>query len=543
MEEAGRSRSPSRRPSRVEQVVGRWLRRSRDLGSRSHSLSRDRVSVDGKGGEQAGDQRSYSFRFTVQIQRSSGLNSHGLSLTSQTPILVQEVTAGGPADGRLVPGDQLVKINNVAAEDLTPEQAAEIIRECQDIVTMTVLRTMVGPKSSFITPEKRAKLRSNPVKVHFAEEVEVNGNSQGNTLLFLPNVLKVYLENGQTKAFKFEPNTTVKDIVMTLKEKLSLCRIEPFCLVLEQQPSVTKLLLLHEEERIQQVVQKKESHDYRCLFRVCYMPKDPRDLLLEDPTAFEYLYFQGVNDVLQERFAVEMRCNTALRLAALHIQERLASCGQSPKTNLKTITKTWGIENFVSSTLLRNMREKDLRKAVGYHMKKSQSQQDPKQKGLSFNQARINYLEELCELKSFMGKSFSATMLVRLCVTGTDTDRATDRHRQRDRETDADRATDRATDRHRQRDRETDADRATDRATDRHRQRDRETERQTQTEQQTEQQTDIDRETERQRDRQTDADRETERQTQTERQRDRETDADRETERQRDRRRQSNRQT
>ncbi|CAL8331266.1 unnamed protein product [Merluccius merluccius] len=412
MEEQDRSRSPSRRTSRVEQVVGRWLRRSRDLGSRSHSLSRDRVSVDGKTGEQVSDQRSYSFRFTVQIQRSSELHSHGLSLTSQAPILVQEVTAGGPADGRLVPGDQLVKINNVAVEDLTPEQAAEIIRECQDTVTMTVLRTMVGPKSSFITPEKRAKLRSNPVKVHFAEEVEVNGNSQGNTLLFLPNVLKVYLENGQTKAFKFEPSTTVKDIVMTLKEKLSLSRIEHFCLVLEQQYSVTKLLLLHEEERIQQVVQKKESHDYRCLFRVCYMPKDPRDLLLEDPTAFEYLYLQGVNDVLQERFAVEMRCNTALRLAALHIQERLASCGQSPKTNLKTITKTWGIENFVSSTLLRNMREKDLRKAIGYHMKKSQSQQDPKQKGLSFNQARINYLEELSELKSFGGKSFSATMML-----------------------------------------------------------------------------------------------------------------------------------
>lgn len=34
--------------------------------------------------------------------------------------------------------------------------------------------------------------------------------SQGNSLLFLPNVLKVYLENGQTKAFKFEPSTTVK---------------------------------------------------------------------------------------------------------------------------------------------------------------------------------------------------------------------------------------------------------------------------------------------------------------------------------------------
>ncbi|CAB1327065.1 unnamed protein product, partial [Coregonus sp. 'balchen'] len=118
----------------------------------------------------------------------------------------------------------------------------------------------------------------------------------------------------------------------------------------------------------------------------------------------------GINDVLQERFAVEMRCNTALRLAALHIQERLASCGQSPKTNLKIITKSWGIENFVSSTLLRNMREKDLRKAIGYHMKKSQSQ-EPKQKVLSANQAKIDYLAELCDLKSFGGKSFSATMM------------------------------------------------------------------------------------------------------------------------------------
>ncbi|KAM4751318.1 uncharacterized protein frmpd1a [Anableps anableps] len=413
MESQERSRSPSRRTSRVEQVVGRWLRRSRDLGSRSHSLSRDRAAVDGKSGKScSSDQRNYPFRFNVQIQKDPDLNSHGLTLSTQIPILVQEVTTGGPADGRLVPGDQLVKINNVAVDDLTPEQAAEIIRECQDTLTMTVLRIMQGPKSSFITPEKRAKLRSNPVKVHFAEEVEVNGQSQGSSLLFLPNVLKVYLENGQTKAFKFETSTTVKDIVMTLKEKLSLSRIEHFSLVLEQQHNSSKLLLLHDEERILQVVQKKEVHNYRCLFRVCFMPKDFKMLLQEDPTAFEYLYLQGVNDVLQERYAIEMRCNAALRLAALHIQERLVSCGLSPKANLKMITKTWGIENFVSSTLLRNMREKDLRKAIGFHLKKTQSQHDPKQKGLSVDQARINYLEELSDLKSFGGKSFGATLML-----------------------------------------------------------------------------------------------------------------------------------
>lgn len=60
------------------------------------------------------------------------------------------------------------------------------------------------------------------------------------------------------------------------------------------------------------------------------------------------------------------------------------------------------------------MRDKDLKKAISYHMKKSQSLLDPKQKSLSVHQARINYLEELSDLKCFGGKSFSATMMVGL---------------------------------------------------------------------------------------------------------------------------------
>lgn len=31
-----------------------------------------------------------------------------------------------------------------------------------------------------------------------------------NSLLFMPNVLKVYLENGQTKSFKFDSSTSIK---------------------------------------------------------------------------------------------------------------------------------------------------------------------------------------------------------------------------------------------------------------------------------------------------------------------------------------------
>lgn len=40
------------------------------------------------------------------------------------------------------------------------------------------------------------------------------------------------------------------------------------------------------------MVEREESQDSRCLFRVCFVPKDPLDLLKEDPVAFEYLYLQ-----------------------------------------------------------------------------------------------------------------------------------------------------------------------------------------------------------------------------------------------------------
>ena len=106
--------------------MGRWLRRSRDLGSRSHSLSRYRVHpsvpltvlrlkhnvslkcgirvrplvcrervAEGRTAESSqADPRNYSFRFSVQIQRDPELHSHGLALSRQTPILVQDVSPG-----------------------------------------------------------------------------------------------------------------------------------------------------------------------------------------------------------------------------------------------------------------------------------------------------------------------------------------------------------------------------------------------------------------------------------------------------------------
>ncbi|XP_014818053.1 PREDICTED: FERM and PDZ domain-containing protein 1 isoform X1 [Calidris pugnax] len=397
----------TRKACRIEQMVAKWLHRSRD------GASRGRVSVTDSTSDGSGQPPS-RVKLTVTVYKDLVLHHYGFEICPTLPLTIASVTAGSTAEGKLQPGDQLLRINSTAVHDLSVERVADIIREADDELLLTVLRcTSGGPKSSFLTAEKRARLKTNPVKVRFAEEVLVNGHTQGNSLLCMPNVLKVYLENGQTKAFRFEASTTVKDIVLTLKEKLSIRSIAHFALALEEQYNVAKIHLLHEEELIEQVVQKRESHDYRCLFRVCFVPKDPLDLLQEDPVAFEYLYLQSCSDVLQERFAVEMKCSVALRLAALHIQERIYVCAQPQKVSLKYIERDWGIENFISPTLLRNMRGKDIKKAISYHMKRNQVLLDPRQKHmLAAVQVRLSYLQILGDLKMYNGKIFNATLML-----------------------------------------------------------------------------------------------------------------------------------
>uniref|UniRef100_A0A8C5PXK5 FERM domain-containing protein n=1 Tax=Leptobrachium leishanense TaxID=445787 RepID=A0A8C5PXK5_9ANUR len=69
-------------------------------------------------------------------------------------------------------------------------------------------------------------------------------------LLLIPNVLKVFLENGQIKSFTFDGRTTVKDVMVTLQDRLSLRHCDHFSLVLEYTASdqSRKLLLLQEKQ-------------------------------------------------------------------------------------------------------------------------------------------------------------------------------------------------------------------------------------------------------------------------------------------------------
>ncbi|GAA6083083.1 FERM and PDZ domain-containing protein 4, partial, partial [Tachysurus ichikawai] len=194
----------------------------------------------------------------VEMRRDPVLG-FGFVAGSEKPVIVRSVTPGGPSEGKLFPGDEIIMINDDPVSSAPRERVIDLVRSCKEAIVLTVIQPYPSPKSAFMSAAKKAKLKSNPVKVRFAEEVIVNGQIpetvKDNSLLFMPNVLKVYLENGQTKSFKFDTNTSIKDVLLTLQEKLSIKSIEHFSLMLEQklENSNTKLMLLHEQDMLSRV--------------------------------------------------------------------------------------------------------------------------------------------------------------------------------------------------------------------------------------------------------------------------------------------------
>ncbi|KAM4731437.1 FERM and PDZ domain-containing protein 4-like isoform 2-T2 [Anableps anableps] len=351
----------------------------------------------------------------VEMRRDPVLG-FGFVAGSEKPVVVRSVTPGGPSEGKLIPGDEIIMINDEPVSSAPRERVIDLVRSCKESIVLTVVQPYPSPKSAFISAAKKAKLKTNPVKVRFAEEVIVNGQVpetvKDNSLLFMPNVLKVYLENGQTKSFRFDSNTSIKDVILTLQEKLSIKCIEHFSLMLEQRAegSASKLMLLHEQEMLTQVTQRPGSHKMKCFFRITFVPKDPVDLLRRDAVAFEYLYVQSCNDVVLERFGSELKYDTALRLAALQMYILTINTKQSQKVSLKYIEKEWGLALFLPPAVLSSMKEKNIKKALTHILKTNQNLVPPGKK-LTALQAKVHYLKYLSDLRLYGGRVFKSTLV------------------------------------------------------------------------------------------------------------------------------------
>ncbi|XP_069469148.1 FERM and PDZ domain-containing protein 3 [Ambystoma mexicanum] len=359
---------------------------------------------------ECGQQSSDALR-QVKIERDP-IYGFGFVAGSERPVVIRSVTAGGPSEEKLLTGDQILVINEEDVSDAPRERFIELVRNAKDSITLTVLQPHQSPKSAFISAAKKAKLRSNPVKVRFSEQVSVGETDpdimKKEALLLIPNVLKVFLENGQIKSFTFDGRTTVKDVMVTLQDRLSLRFIEHFSLVLEYRSSdqTQKLLLLQDKQSLAHVVQRTHYQGMKCLFRVSFYPKDPIELLRRDPAAFEYLYIQSRNDVIKERFGVELKPEILLGLTALHIFITVSATRSSQKVSLKSVEKEWGLEPFLPPTLLQNVKEKTLRKALSQQLKTHQNHL-PSGTTVSATQAKLQYLRILNEVPTFAGVLFN----------------------------------------------------------------------------------------------------------------------------------------
>ncbi|XP_046705619.1 FERM and PDZ domain-containing protein 3 isoform X3 [Silurus meridionalis] len=227
------------------------------------------------------------------------------------------------------------------------------------------------------------------------------------SLLLIPNVLKVFLENGQIKSFTFDNRTTVRDVISSLQDRLSLRYIEHFALVLESGglDHKQRLHLLQESQPLSHVVHRTYFQGMRCLFRICFFPKDPADLLRRDPAAFEYLYIQSRNDVIKERFGMDWKSDITLKLAALHIYITVSVARPNQKISLKHVEKEWGLEPFLPLTLLPTVKEKNVCKTLSQLLK---TYQHPPPAGNKVPplQGKLQYIRVLNDLPPFGGLLF-----------------------------------------------------------------------------------------------------------------------------------------
>ncbi|KAG8177838.1 hypothetical protein JTE90_007605 [Oedothorax gibbosus] len=107
-------------------------------------------------------------------------NGFGFVAGSEKPVIVRFVTEGGPNEKKLMPGDQILKINGEDVMRSPREHVIELIRSCKQTVNLLVCQPQTNNttrKSALLTAAKKAKLKNNPSKVRFSEGVTINGSS------------------------------------------------------------------------------------------------------------------------------------------------------------------------------------------------------------------------------------------------------------------------------------------------------------------------------------------------------------------------------
>ncbi|XP_053284302.1 FERM and PDZ domain-containing protein 4 [Pleuronectes platessa] len=74
---------------------------------------------------------------TIQRHPTQGF---GFVAGSQRPVIVRSISADGPSFGKLLPGDQILAINEETVSDAPRERVIDLVRRCKDSIVLTVLQ-------------------------------------------------------------------------------------------------------------------------------------------------------------------------------------------------------------------------------------------------------------------------------------------------------------------------------------------------------------------------------------------------------------------
>ncbi|OTF83813.1 FERM and PDZ domain-containing protein 4-like protein, partial [Euroglyphus maynei] len=109
----------------------------------------------------------------VTLKRDKELG-FGFVAGSDRPVIVRFVKEGGPSEFTLQAGDQIYEVNGHNVRDSPREHVIELIKSSEETVTLVVCQPNTQNsirKSALLTAAKKARLRSNPSRVRFAEGV------------------------------------------------------------------------------------------------------------------------------------------------------------------------------------------------------------------------------------------------------------------------------------------------------------------------------------------------------------------------------------
>jgi len=147
---------------------------------------------------------------------SRRVRTKGELLTSSTkPVDSTVKSLLRRASTKFLPGDQIWRINGEDVKNAPRDHVIQPVRACKETVSLSVCQPPLdnsARKSALLSAAKKAKLKTNPSRVRFAEGVVINGapplplsqsaarDSSEPVGPLMPNVLKVYLENGPSRS-------------------------------------------------------------------------------------------------------------------------------------------------------------------------------------------------------------------------------------------------------------------------------------------------------------------------------------------------------